>query len=504
MRISVLFLVLALSLNVNAQVAPFVTATWNQTCYYNAMTPTVASGGSCGRAYTGCNATAMAMICKYYGYPANGIGGTHCNSNFTTNCVNFGAQTYSYAAMPLNVTSANTEVAKLMYNLGVACDMQWSNTNSTSFFDGTILKRYFAYSPKIYSTASFMFTTTADLITALKAELDAGRPVFAKGGGHFYLIDGYNSSNQFHTNFGWSGTYNGYYAITSVTNAAGNFTPSNFLFNIKPLSGTLEFGKDTVSVGATANVNQSMEFTSLSNFTVSTSSSWITPTLTIGTPGYYDLSNGGTFNTLVNNGGIRYGHIIIQNATQTRTLVVKQDASPLAVNPTPLTYSASSSTQMVNVNYYSWGTWTVTTPNAWLSLSTSGGTGNGSFSVTASANSATVSRSGFVIVQGGTFTDSIPVTQAAYTSTVATIVKSIDLNSFKLIVYPNPSHGNFNIVVSENLVNTDYMVMDELGRVIVKEKIISTEVNLDLGSQPNGIYYLTIGGSSKKLIVLRN
>ncbi|MBK6523988.1 MAG: C10 family peptidase [Sphingobacteriaceae bacterium] len=46
---------------------------------------------------------------------------------------------------------------------------------------------------------------------------------FAKGG-HFYLIDGYDASNKFHTNFGWSGTHNGYYAITSVTNAAGNFT----------------------------------------------------------------------------------------------------------------------------------------------------------------------------------------------------------------------------------------------------------------------------------------
>ncbi|MBK6523989.1 MAG: C10 family peptidase [Sphingobacteriaceae bacterium] len=85
------------TVTVNGQVAPFVTATWNQTCYYNALTPTVASGGSCGRAYTGCNATALAMICKYYNWPSNGIGGTYCNSNFTTNCVNFGAQTYSYS-----------------------------------------------------------------------------------------------------------------------------------------------------------------------------------------------------------------------------------------------------------------------------------------------------------------------------------------------------------------------------------------------------------------------
>jgi len=504
MRIAALFLMLIASLSPKAQVAPFVTATWNQTCYYNAMTPTVSSGGSCGRAYTGCNATALAMICKYYGYPANGIGGTHCNSNFTTNCVNFGAQTYSFAAMPLNVTSANAEVAKLMYNLGVACDMQWSNSNSTSFFDGTILKKYFAYSPKMYSTASFMFSTTSDLIIALKAELDAGRPVFAKGGAHFYLIDGYNASNQFHMNFGWSGTHNGYYAITTVTNAAGNFTPSNFLFNIKPLSGTLEFGKDTINVGATANVNQSMDFTSLSNFTVSTNSAWISTSLTSGTPGYYDLSNGGTFNTMVNNGSVRYGNIIIQNATQIKTLVVKQDASPLVVNPLALNYSASPSSQQVNVSYYSWGTWTVTTPNAWLSLSSSGGTGNGSFSVTTSANTSTLSRNGFVIVHGGAFTDSIPVMQAAFVSTVATLAKTISGSEVRINLYPNPSNNQFTISASEPLLNSVYTLSDELGRILISGKLISYDTTVDVSQFSEGIYYLAIEGRSKKLIILRN
>lgn len=504
MRVITLLTLLIFSTGIKAQVAPFVTTTWNQTCYYNAQTPTVSTGGSCGRAYTGCNATALAMICKYYNWPANGIGGSHCNSNFTTSCVNFGSQTYSFAATPNNVTSANAEVAKLMYNLGVACDMQWSNSNSTSFFDGTILKKYFSYSPKMYSTASFMFATTADLIVALKAELNAGRPVFAKGGGHFYLIDGYDASNNFHTNFGWSGTYNGYYAITSVTNAAGNFTPGNFLFNIKPLTGNLEFGKDTVVVGSGTNINQGMDFTSLLNFSVSTTSSWINLNLTTGTPGFYDYSNGGTFNTLLNNGGVRYGSIIIQNGTSTKTLVVKQDASPLIVNPMPLTYSSSASSQMLNVSYFSWGTWTVTTPNAWLSLSVSGGTGNGNFSVTTTANTSTVSRNGYVIVKGGLCTDSIPVTQAAFVATVATGVQMVQANDIRFNLYPNPSSKQFELSVSDQLVNSTYSVTDELGRILIQEKISSNKLSIDVSSLNVGIYYLKIDGISKKIIVLRN
>lgn len=503
MRILVLLTVF-LTASLKAQVAPFVTATWAQTCYYNALTPTVSSGGSCGRSYVGCNATALAMICKYYNWPANGIGGTYCNSNFTTHCVNFGAQTYNYAAMPTNVTSANAEVAKLMYNLGVACNMQWSNSNSTSFFDGTILKKYFAYSPKMYSTASFMFSTTTDLINALKAELNAGRPVFAKGGAHFYIIDGYDASNNFHMNFGWSGTYNGYYPITAVTNAAGNFTPGNFLFNIKPLSGSLESAKDTISIVSNSIIGQSMDFTSLSNFTVTSAQSWITPNITTGTPGYYDFSNNGTFNATVNNGPVRYGYIVIQNASATRTIVVKQDASPLNVAPSPLNYADVGGVQTANISYTSWGTWTVTTPNSWLTLSATTGTGSATFSVTAAANTATVSRNGWVIVKVNAYTDSIPVTQAAYVSTVTTFVQNIEKENSQFTVFPNPSSKEFHITVSENLVNSTYMVSDELGRMLVEDKIGSTELSIDVSSLNAGIYYLNVGGRSKKLIVMRN
>ena len=87
----------------------------------------------------------------------------------------------------------------------------------------------------MYSTATFLFDTPQELIDALKNELNENRVVFCKTNtlNHFYLIDGYNATDQFHCNFGWGGVYDGYYDITNVSIVPGNATPQNFIFNIK-------------------------------------------------------------------------------------------------------------------------------------------------------------------------------------------------------------------------------------------------------------------------------
>ena len=53
----------------------------------------------------------------------------------------------------------------------------------------------------------------------LKAELDAQRPVYYAGcseeGCHAFVCDGYASDDYFHFNFGWGGSSNGYYVLSS-------------------------------------------------------------------------------------------------------------------------------------------------------------------------------------------------------------------------------------------------------------------------------------------------
>ncbi len=479
--------------NLNAQVTPLLSTTWNQTCYYNEQMPIVGSGGSCGKAFTGCNATAMAQICKYYSYPISGFG-SHCNTNSPTHCADYASASYNYVAMPNNVTSSNSNVATLIHDLGVAVDMTWNGTNSTSFFSTSVLKEYFAYSPKMYATATFIFPTTADLIAAIKIELDNGRPVYAKGGGHFYLIDGYDLANKFHMNFGWGGTYDGYYNINSVVTPAGTFTPSNFIFNIMPLQGQLETAKDTIFIGASGVSSENLEFTSILDWTATTSSSWITLNLPAGSKGYMNHSNGSHFSATVNNGAARIGYIIIENASTTDTIVVVQSTPTMQVNPDFLNFTFGGGVQTVNVSHESWANWNINSTETWLSLSAPNGTGNGTINVTASSNISGASRFGYVIVTSGVFTDSIYVTQEADLSAGIEIIKAKELS-----IYPNP----FNDVVTVSNLgsNETPKVFDLLGK---SQNITGTrngnQYTLNFNDLRSGIYLIEISGKTHRVM----
>jgi hypothetical protein len=488
----ILFLLFGLQVHVLfGQVTPLLSTTWNQTCHYNTDCPTVGSGGACGKAYTGCNATAMAQIFKYYSYPETGMD-SHCNTNNSSHCVDFGLQTYNYSLMPNNVTSANPEVAKLMYQLGVAVDMQWSGTSSNSFFGIIPFKKYFKYSPKMYSTATFMFDTTPDLIEGIKAELDAGRPVYAKGGSHFYLIDGYNLSDQFHMNFGWGGVYDGYYSISSVVNAGGTFTPTNFIFNIMPLNGDLETAKDTIVVPANTG-NQVIEFTSLQNWTMSTNDSWIQLTLTSGNAGYYN-AGGATFNHQLNNGQERYGYILIDNGNDIDTVVVKQEASPLVINPDNLQYNATGETQTVSVSYFSWGTWNTNSPDTWITVNPSSGTGTGTFNITVSDNPGASVRNGIIVISGGVFTDTIFVEQDG---NITASINNINTGE-TVTIYPNPFTDKAFIKTSVEMNDATLILFNQLGQQVYQiNNVYGNNAILEQHSLQEGIYYLMIQEEGK-------
>jgi hypothetical protein len=74
---------------------------------------------------------------------------------------------------------------------------------------------------------------------------------------------------------------------------------------------------------------------------------------------------------------------------------------------------ASSSAVSVTSNV----SWTVNDDQSWLSTTPTSGTNNGSFSVNATANTATTSRSGTVTVTGGGITRNVSVAQAGQAGT---------------------------------------------------------------------------------------
>ncbi len=174
------------------------------------------SCGPCGRAWTGCVATAMAQVMKHHKHPTN----------------------YNWSDMPNSY--GNTYISSLMRDIGDAVGMKYTCDASKAYADdiAPALKNTFGYNSASY--ADYDYNT-------VKSELNHSRPVILTGGrktggwifsqyedGHAWVCDGYSltvfpcwgSMLTFHMNWGWGGTYNGWYGFL-------NFNPGDYTFNYK-------------------------------------------------------------------------------------------------------------------------------------------------------------------------------------------------------------------------------------------------------------------------------
>ena len=134
-------------------VEPLLYTQWDQGDPYYNLCPTAASGGTTYHAVTGCVATAMAQIMRYWNWPIKGNGShSYRPSGFSQQSVNFGNTTYDWANMTDTYDSNSTEaeetaVATLMYHCGVSVDMAYGleASGAQSSAIPTALKNYFRY-----------------------------------------------------------------------------------------------------------------------------------------------------------------------------------------------------------------------------------------------------------------------------------------------------------------------------------------------------------------------
>ena len=207
---------------VKSSVTPLLSTTWSQSPYYNDLCP----GGS----VSGCVATAMTQIMKFWNYPEQGSGfHSYNHNNYGTLSANFGSETYQWSQMPNSVTSVNTAVATLMYHVGVSVEMNYSPESSGAYVISSnspvqhcseyALTTYFGYDSGLQGIERSNYTTT-QWIQTIKAELDAHRPVlyagFGSGGGHAFVCDGYDNYDYLHMNWGWGGYYDGYFPVDAL------------------------------------------------------------------------------------------------------------------------------------------------------------------------------------------------------------------------------------------------------------------------------------------------
>lgn len=212
-----------------ASVNPLLQTTWDQSPFYNALCP----GGS----VTGCVATAMAQIMKYWNHPAQGTGfHSYSHPSYGTLSANFGATSYQWSSMPNNVSSSNNAVATLMYHCGVSVEMDYSPQSSGAFVINAqspvqncaeyAFENYFGFQPSLSGVERDNFTQIA-WMNLVKNELDNSRPIlyagFGSGGGHAFVADGYDNNNFIHFNWGWGGAYDGYFEINAL-NPSGTGT----------------------------------------------------------------------------------------------------------------------------------------------------------------------------------------------------------------------------------------------------------------------------------------
>jgi len=233
-------------------VPPLLSTTWNQGRYYNALCPECNSGGSGGHVWAGCVATAMAQLMKYWDYPTNGQGEhTYTHSVYGEQSANFQNTVYDWANMPDALSSYNDHVATLLYHCGVSVNMNYSPTGSGAYSSTarSSLIQYFKYSSNALLTSKYKYTDE-NWKRLLRAELDAGRPIFYAGygsSGHAFNCDAYQGTEHFHFNWGWGGAYNGYFYLDDLTPGGHDYSNSQSAI-IGALPNTMELSFDSSSV----------------------------------------------------------------------------------------------------------------------------------------------------------------------------------------------------------------------------------------------------------------
>lgn len=233
-------------------VGPLLTTLWDQTYPYNYYCPTCSSGGNGGHVYTGCVATAMAQVLKYWNYPTTGNGShSYTHSTYNEQTANFGETTYDWNNMPNSLSSSSNQtsidaVATLIYHCGVSVDMNYGTGSSGAYSIDVppALINYFNYAPSATYVSRDGFADS-QWIAFLKNELDEGRPMYYSGSntgsGHAFVCDGYRSDDYFHFNWGWSGSdgsygnahgNNGYWAIGALSPGSGGSGSGSGTYNL--------------------------------------------------------------------------------------------------------------------------------------------------------------------------------------------------------------------------------------------------------------------------------
>ena len=205
---------------------------------YNKFCPLTTEGK---RSIVGCVAVAMGQLMWYWQWPEIAV--------VEDDDENTLIREYNWDYMPAKLRSTTPVehidmVANLLHDAGVSVNMTYTDSASSanSALVPSALRSFFSYNSDNQISRS---NNNSNWIDLLKENLDKGYPILYSGRrkketdttktiGHQFVIDGYDSSNAFHINYGW-GHSNAYYVLDTIPGVRYRYyLRQSAIFNVHP------------------------------------------------------------------------------------------------------------------------------------------------------------------------------------------------------------------------------------------------------------------------------
>ena len=462
--------------------------TWDQAPYYNDSCPNDPSGG--GLSVTGCVATATAQVMKFWSWPVTGTGShSYITATRHFSCSTNFAHTYSWSAMPVAIAGNNPNITRLMYDVGVAVDMDYtasesgayvisSSTGTAPYCAQYALTEFFRYNPTTISGLSRSSYSDSVWLPKMRNELLARRPIIYSGfgsvGGHCWVIDGFDDTlgtNYFHCNWGWSGTGpDGYYSVDDMNPPAlgtggggGGFIDGQAaIFGIKPylpaIAGTL-----TLCVGDSAN---------LTNATTGGTWSIDSPSVaSVSAKGMWHALSPGTDTVTYAGGSVKVTSVVTVKAAPT--------VGPISGNNSVCMGRASDTLAVAGTG----GTWSATNTNASVAAGVVNGLHEGADTIIYKVSNTCGSASDSFVVE-------IPSSWSC--DSAAGIANTPNTGAIK--IYPNPNTGTFVVALPGRVQAVTLEMVDMFGKMVLHSNYsnVSGEIPVTLSTQAPGNYIIRV------------
>ncbi len=211
---------------------------WNQQYPYNILCPVLDNGDNC---VTGCSATALAQVLRYWKHPAELLADipayTSITKKFNMPAITKGVK-YDWDNMlpkydeydpNKDTDEQKNAVATLMLHCGCCMQMDYAQS-SAALLTPEQLINYFGYDKELVQALNRHSFTLKQWTDIIDNELANERPVFYaatnKDGGHQFICDGSREDGLYHINWGWGGYEDDYFDI-AILNDSKHDNPSS-------------------------------------------------------------------------------------------------------------------------------------------------------------------------------------------------------------------------------------------------------------------------------------